>query len=95
MTRVEPPLPRWQSLAFPFNTWTWLAILVGLILTGPVFFLLVSATTRWEGYVDNCCANQKDASIWCVQRFDKLFFQSNYLLRGWIAKKKILCIDRQ
>ncbi|KAK3874143.1 hypothetical protein Pcinc_020903 [Petrolisthes cinctipes] len=48
MARVEPPLPRWQALAFPFHPWTWLAILVGLILSGPILFLLVRATTRWD-----------------------------------------------
>ncbi|KAK3876189.1 hypothetical protein Pcinc_019010 [Petrolisthes cinctipes] len=46
MARVEPPLPRWQALAFPFHPWTWLAFLVGLILSGPILFLLVAASSR-------------------------------------------------
>ncbi|KAK3876185.1 hypothetical protein Pcinc_019006 [Petrolisthes cinctipes] len=46
MARVEPPLPRWQALAFPFHPWTWLAILVGLILSGPILFLLAAASSR-------------------------------------------------
>ncbi|KAK3876182.1 hypothetical protein Pcinc_019003 [Petrolisthes cinctipes] len=50
MARVEPPLPRWQALAFPFHPWTWLAILVGVILSGPILFLLAAASGycgRW------------------------------------------------
>ncbi|KAK3876180.1 hypothetical protein Pcinc_019001 [Petrolisthes cinctipes] len=46
MARTNPPLPRWQALAFPFHPWTWLAIFVGLILSGPVLFLLATAVTR-------------------------------------------------
>ncbi|KAK3876187.1 hypothetical protein Pcinc_019008 [Petrolisthes cinctipes] len=47
LARVEPPLPRWQALAFPFHPYTWLAILVGFILSGPVLFLLAAASSRW------------------------------------------------
>ncbi|XP_071518336.1 probable glutamate receptor [Panulirus ornatus] len=39
LIRVEPPLPHWQALAFPFNKWTWLGVVVGLIISGPVLFL--------------------------------------------------------
>ncbi|KAG7173506.1 Glutamate receptor ionotropic, delta-1-like 30 [Homarus americanus] len=40
MARTEPPLPRWQALAYPFQGITWLAILIGLIISGPVLYLL-------------------------------------------------------
>ncbi|KAK4308273.1 hypothetical protein Pmani_020026 [Petrolisthes manimaculis] len=53
MARVEPPLPRWQALAFPFHPWTWLAILVGVILSGPILFLMAAAS----GY----CRNEKSS----------------------------------
>ncbi|KAK4308272.1 hypothetical protein Pmani_020025 [Petrolisthes manimaculis] len=43
MARTDPLLPRWQSLAFPFHPWTWLAIFVGLILSGPILFVLATA----------------------------------------------------
>ncbi|XP_071524374.1 ionotropic receptor 21a-like [Panulirus ornatus] len=46
MARREPPLPRWQALAFPFQGQTWLAILVGLITSGPVLYLLASGSGR-------------------------------------------------
>ncbi|XP_071518327.1 probable glutamate receptor [Panulirus ornatus] len=49
MTRMEPPLPHWQSLAFPFHQWTWLAVLVGLIVSGPLLFLLARASGRCGG----------------------------------------------
>ncbi|KAK8390212.1 hypothetical protein O3P69_013056 [Scylla paramamosain] len=40
MARTEPPLPRWQALAFPFQGTTWMAIAVGLVVAGPVLALL-------------------------------------------------------
>lgn len=46
LTRTDPPLPRWQALAFPFHPWTWLAILVGLIVSGPVLALLARASSK-------------------------------------------------
>ncbi|XP_071518326.1 ionotropic receptor 21a-like [Panulirus ornatus] len=49
MTRTEPPLPQWQSLAFPFHQWTWLAVLVGLTLSGPLLFLLARASDQCGG----------------------------------------------
>ncbi|ROT78015.1 putative glutamate receptor 4 precursor [Penaeus vannamei] len=47
MARTEPPLPRWQALAFPFQGFTWLAIFGGLVLTGPVLYLLARASNCW------------------------------------------------
>ncbi|XP_069985349.1 glutamate receptor ionotropic, delta-2-like [Penaeus vannamei] len=55
MARTEPPLPRWQALAFPFQGFTWLAIFGGLVLTGPVLYLLARAS--------NCCGEE----IACLQ----------------------------
>ncbi|XP_071518019.1 ionotropic receptor 21a-like [Panulirus ornatus] len=49
MTRTEPPLPHWQALAFPFHQWTWLAVLVGIIVSGPLLFLLAWASGRCGG----------------------------------------------
>ncbi|XP_071514397.1 ionotropic receptor 21a-like [Panulirus ornatus] len=49
MTRTEPPLPRWQSLAFPFHKWTWLAVFMGIIVSGPLLFLLARASDRCGG----------------------------------------------
>lgn len=46
LARTDPPLPRWQALAFPFHQWTWLAILVGLVVSGPVLCLLASASGK-------------------------------------------------
>ncbi|XP_071544649.1 glutamate receptor U1-like isoform X2 [Panulirus ornatus] len=43
LVRSEPPLPRWQALAFPFQKWTWLAILACLVTSGPLLYLLVLA----------------------------------------------------
>ncbi|XP_071514549.1 ionotropic receptor 21a-like [Panulirus ornatus] len=51
MTRTEPPLPHWQALAFPFHQWTWLAVLVGLIISGPLLFLLAWSSGRCVGEV--------------------------------------------
>lgn len=44
LARMEPPLPLWQSLGLPFQLATWLAILAGLLLSGPVLFSLARAT---------------------------------------------------
>ncbi|XP_068201687.1 glutamate receptor ionotropic, kainate 2-like [Palaemon carinicauda] len=51
MARTEPPLPRWQALAFPFQGTTWLAILVGLIVSGPVLFFLGWGSSKCGGEV--------------------------------------------
>ncbi|KAK3874146.1 hypothetical protein Pcinc_020906 [Petrolisthes cinctipes] len=40
MARVEPPVPRWQAPSFPFHPWTWLAFLVGIIVSGPILFVV-------------------------------------------------------
>ncbi|XP_071539261.1 ionotropic receptor 21a-like [Panulirus ornatus] len=51
MTRVEPPLPHWQALAYPFHKWTWLAVLVGLIVSGPLLYLLAWCSSRCGGEI--------------------------------------------
>ncbi|XP_071514380.1 ionotropic receptor 21a-like [Panulirus ornatus] len=53
LIRVEPPLPQWQSLSFPFNQWTWLAVLVGLIVTGPLLFLFARGSGQCGGEIRN------------------------------------------
>ncbi|XP_064101780.1 ionotropic receptor 21a-like [Macrobrachium nipponense] len=49
MARTEPPLPRWQALAFPFQGTTWLAIIIGFVVSGPVLFLLALGSARCGG----------------------------------------------
>ncbi|XP_071518316.1 probable glutamate receptor [Panulirus ornatus] len=53
LIRVEPPLPHWQALAFPFHQWTWLAVLVGLIASGPVLYLLARGSGQCGGEIRN------------------------------------------
>ncbi|XP_037783475.1 glutamate receptor ionotropic, delta-1-like [Penaeus monodon] len=38
-----PPLPRWQRILYPFQLSTWVAFLVGLLLSGPVLCFLARA----------------------------------------------------
>ncbi|XP_042873336.1 ionotropic receptor 21a-like [Penaeus japonicus] len=40
MARTEPPLPRWQALAFPFHLWTWLALLMALALNAAFLYVI-------------------------------------------------------
>nr|XP_027229188.1 glutamate receptor ionotropic, delta-2-like [Penaeus vannamei] len=35
-----PPLPRWQRILYPFQLSTWVAFLVGLLLSGPILCFL-------------------------------------------------------
>ncbi|XP_071514970.1 ionotropic receptor 21a-like [Panulirus ornatus] len=49
MTRTEPPLPRWQALAFPFHIRMWLAILAGLTVSGPLLFFVAWCSSRCGG----------------------------------------------
>ena len=42
LARAEPPLPRWQALAFPFQWNTWVAILLGLVGSGPLLHHLAA-----------------------------------------------------
>ncbi|XP_071518329.1 ionotropic receptor 21a-like [Panulirus ornatus] len=53
MIRVEPPLPHWQALAFPFSQWTWLAVVGGLVVSGPVLYLLALASHQCGGEIKN------------------------------------------
>ncbi|XP_042234485.1 ionotropic receptor 21a-like [Homarus americanus] len=46
LVRAEPPLPPWQALAFPFHPWTWLAVLVCLLLSGPVLLLVARGSAK-------------------------------------------------
>ncbi|XP_068250103.1 probable glutamate receptor [Palaemon carinicauda] len=48
LTRVEAPMPPWQNPSLPFQTTTWLAFFIGLVLSGPIFYLIVAAS-RGEG----------------------------------------------
>ncbi|ROT74952.1 Variant Ionotropic Glutamate Receptor [Penaeus vannamei] len=50
LVRLDPPLPRWQNLGFPFHVITWLAIVGGLLLTGPVLYLFARASTGSSGH---------------------------------------------
>ncbi|MPC35685.1 hypothetical protein E2C01_029114 [Portunus trituberculatus] len=47
LARAEPPLPRWQALAFPFQWDTWVAILLGLVVSGPLLHLLAALGSSW------------------------------------------------
>ncbi|XP_071515152.1 glutamate receptor ionotropic, delta-2-like [Panulirus ornatus] len=49
LARTEPPLPRWQALAFPFHIRMWLAILGGLIASGPMLFFVAWCSGRCGG----------------------------------------------
>ncbi|XP_071514444.1 ionotropic receptor 21a-like isoform X2 [Panulirus ornatus] len=53
MALTEPPLPHWQSPAFPFHQWTWLAVLLGLIVSGPCLFLVALASGQCGGERSN------------------------------------------
>lgn len=47
MARVEPPVPRWQAPSFPFHPWTWLAIIVGIVVSGPILFIVANLSGQW------------------------------------------------
>ncbi|XP_042859793.1 ionotropic receptor 21a-like [Penaeus japonicus] len=49
MARTDPPAPRWKSLSLPFQLPTWLAMLGGLLIAGPVLFALARANSDWAG----------------------------------------------
>ncbi|XP_068223246.1 ionotropic receptor 21a-like [Palaemon carinicauda] len=49
LTRMEPPLPKWQSLGLPFKLETWVAIFAGFFITGPMLHLLSISGSR-RGY---------------------------------------------
>ncbi|XP_071538858.1 glutamate receptor ionotropic, delta-2-like [Panulirus ornatus] len=40
LIRREGRLPRWQSLGLPFRLTTWLTVLLGLVISGPVLYCL-------------------------------------------------------
>ncbi|KAK7078851.1 hypothetical protein SK128_026464 [Halocaridina rubra] len=46
LARVEPPLPHWMSLALPFQTTAWIASMIGLIITGPILYLIARASAK-------------------------------------------------
>lgn len=45
MARTEPPLPRWQALAFPFQLWTWLALLLALALNAVFLYAVARGSS--------------------------------------------------
>ncbi|XP_042213898.1 glutamate receptor ionotropic, delta-2-like isoform X2 [Homarus americanus] len=54
MSWVEPPLPRWQSLALPYQLETWLALLGELLLCSPFLYILAKTTSmRGEEELSN------------------------------------------
>ncbi|KAK8400201.1 hypothetical protein O3P69_003120 [Scylla paramamosain] len=61
LARTEPPLPRWQALSFPFQWGTWIAILVGLLVSGPLLYVLTLAGGWCDGFTD---ARPSLASSW-------------------------------
>ncbi|KAK3887615.1 hypothetical protein Pcinc_008319 [Petrolisthes cinctipes] len=38
--KVPPPVPRWQSLTWPFREDVWLAMLMGIFISGPLLYTL-------------------------------------------------------
>ncbi|XP_068202897.1 ionotropic receptor 21a-like [Palaemon carinicauda] len=46
LLQAEKPLPSWQAIAFPFQGNTWLSLMGGLILAGPIFYLLVTSSSK-------------------------------------------------
>ncbi|KAK3887601.1 hypothetical protein Pcinc_008305 [Petrolisthes cinctipes] len=47
--RVPPPIPRWQSPSWPFRSDTWITLAVGLILSGPVIYVLAYVSAKSLG----------------------------------------------
>nr|XP_053626923.1 ionotropic receptor 21a-like [Cherax quadricarinatus] len=47
LARREPPLARWQAIAFPFHWTTWIAIFFGLLLSGPAIFFFSTASRKF------------------------------------------------
>ncbi|KAG7161975.1 Glutamate receptor ionotropic, kainate 2-like 17, partial [Homarus americanus] len=40
---------RWHALTYPFTALTWISILVGFLVAGPVLYLLARASDIWGG----------------------------------------------
>ncbi|KAK3865457.1 hypothetical protein Pcinc_028940 [Petrolisthes cinctipes] len=47
--KVPPPMPRWQAISWPFRGDTWLAILIGLFICGPVLYVVASFSAMRVG----------------------------------------------
>ncbi|KAK4312776.1 hypothetical protein Pmani_015790 [Petrolisthes manimaculis] len=47
--RVSPPVPRWQAPSWPFRSDTWITLAVGLILSGPVIYVLAYVSAKSLG----------------------------------------------
>ncbi|XP_068250105.1 probable glutamate receptor [Palaemon carinicauda] len=45
LARIQPPLPAWQNPSLPFQADTWIAFMIGLLLSGPIFYALVMASS--------------------------------------------------
>ncbi|XP_045612798.2 ionotropic receptor 21a [Procambarus clarkii] len=71
LARTEPPIPRWQALAFPFQGQTWTAILFGLLVSGPVLYILARCSAH-------CGAEEK--------RLQSLGFDTFYTLAMHCAR---------
>ncbi|XP_064101109.1 ionotropic receptor 21a-like [Macrobrachium nipponense] len=39
LARVEPPLPKWMALFLPFKWESWIAVFVGMVVSGPLLYL--------------------------------------------------------
>ncbi|KAK4326020.1 hypothetical protein Pmani_003443 [Petrolisthes manimaculis] len=38
--KVPPPMPRWQAISWPFRGETWLTILIGFFICGPILYVV-------------------------------------------------------
>ncbi|XP_042228916.1 ionotropic receptor 93a-like isoform X1 [Homarus americanus] len=57
LIQSEAQIPRWQSLALPYTATTWLVILLGLVLTGPLLYCLTKlASFRGEKMANSSLA---------------------------------------
>ncbi|XP_064103322.1 uncharacterized protein LOC135213271 [Macrobrachium nipponense] len=45
MTRIEPPVPKWQSLLAPFALSTWIVTLISLLVISPIVYFLANGPT--------------------------------------------------
>ncbi|XP_066976705.1 ionotropic receptor 21a-like [Macrobrachium rosenbergii] len=40
LSRLPKPLPKWERILYPFEFTTWLSVLAGLVMSGPVLYVL-------------------------------------------------------
>ncbi|XP_064091364.1 uncharacterized protein LOC135205033 [Macrobrachium nipponense] len=83
MLEVPPPLPRWQSILFPFTKWVWTAVLISTLCSTVTYHLLTCK--RHLSLTRNSLTIFQSLLSYPLDHVPALWRLRNFLLFWWVV----------